>query len=56
MVKVNIGTALNIAFTEQVRGFLEEDAKVVDPRRYLVVARDALADVVAHLLSVLAGG
>ena len=56
MVKVNIGTALNIAFTEQVRGFLEEDAKVVDPRRYLVLARDALADVVAHLLSVLAGG
>lgn len=54
MVKINIGTALNIAFTGAVRDTLA-DAAVVDPRRYLAPARDAMADTVAHFLTVLAG-
>jgi len=52
MVKINIGTALNIAFTGAVR---EHVADHVDPRRYLAPARTAMADVVAHLLNVVAG-
>jgi len=54
IVKVNIGTALNIAATAAVRDILATDANVVDPRRYLVPARDAIAEAVAHFLTVLA--
>lgn len=54
MVKVNIGTALNIAFTAAVRERLAEDERVVDPRRYLSPARDAMTAVAAHLLEVVA--
>lgn len=52
IVKVNIGTALNVAYTEAVRAFFEADAKSVDPRKYLEPARAALADTVAKLLTV----
>jgi fructose-bisphosphate aldolase class II len=55
LVKVNIGTALNAAYTGAVRGVLGADAAAVDPRRALSAARDAMADVVATLLNVLAG-
>lgn len=55
MVKINIGTALNIAFTGAVRTVLAGDEKLVDPRRYLAPARDAMTDAVAHFLTVLAG-
>ncbi len=55
MVKVNIGTALNIAFTAAVRDRLASDAAVVDPRKYLAPARDAMAAVVSESLLVLAG-
>jgi fructose-bisphosphate aldolase class II len=54
MTKVNIGTALNIAFTRSVREQLAADPAVVDPRRYLRPARDAMTDAAAHLLRVLA--
>ena len=54
MVKVNIGTALNIAFTGAVRDRMAADGSVVDPRRYLAPARDAMAAVVADALRVLA--
>jgi len=54
MVKVNIGTALNIAFTSTVRSRLESDPVLVDPRKYLAPARVAMAEVVAHALRVLA--
>lgn len=54
MTKVNIGTALNIAFTGAVRDLLSSDAEVVDPRRYLRSARDAMTAVAAHLLQVVA--
>ena len=53
MAKVNVGTALNIAFTAAVRDTLT-DPTLVDPRKYLAPARDAMAATVAHFLSVLA--
>jgi fructose-bisphosphate aldolase class II len=54
MVKINIGTILNVAFTRAVRDRLDGDASLVDPRRYLAPARDAVSDEVARLLTVLA--
>jgi len=53
MVKINIGTALNVAFTAAVRDQLDADPAVVDPRRYVARARDAMAAVVADVLTVL---
>src|SRR5690349_2636662 len=53
LVKINIGTALNTAFTAAVRERLAADASVVDPRKYIAPARDAMAAVVAHLLTVI---
>lgn len=55
MRKINIGTALNIAYTRGVRQFLDRDAKVVDPRKYLAEARTEMARVVEHLLRTIAG-
>jgi fructose-bisphosphate aldolase class II len=54
IVKVNVGTALNVAFTAAVRGVLADDPTVVDPRRYLASGRDAMAETVAQFLTVLA--
>lgn len=54
MVKINIGTALNVGFTGAVRDHLAEHPEVVDPRRYLAPARDAMADVVARYCDLLA--
>lgn len=51
--KINVGTALNIAMTHSIRDFLTGDERVVDPRRYLAPARQAMAAEVGHLLSVL---
>ena len=53
MVKINVGTALNVAFTAAVRDQLDADPAVVDPRRYVARARDAMAAVVADVLTVL---
>ncbi|NUS52676.1 MAG: fructose-bisphosphate aldolase, partial [Nocardioidaceae bacterium] len=55
MTKVNVGTALNVAFTSRVRDLLDADPKLTDPRRYLGPARDAVADLVAGLLDDLLG-
>ena len=55
IVKVNVGTALGMAFTAAVRRELTGDPDVVDPRHYLAPARDAVADVVARWLRLLAG-
>src|ERR1700712_3855547 len=38
--KVNVGTALNVAFTDAVRGVLSDEPELVDPRRYLRPARE----------------
>ena len=48
IVKVNIGTILNVAFTGAIRRVLT-DASLVDPRKYLAPARADLAAVVARL-------
>ena len=54
MTKVNIATHLNNAFTTALRQHLAEDQDVVDTRRYLGTARDAVAAEAARLLSLLA--
>lgn len=56
MTKINIGTALNIAFSNAVRTHLDASPHTVDPRRYLAEARDATAETVAHLLRVIHAG
>jgi fructose-bisphosphate aldolase class II len=56
MAKINIGTALNTAFTGQVRATLTDRPDLVDPRRYLTPARTAMAATVTAALRVLAGG
>ncbi|WP_055478347.1 class II fructose-bisphosphate aldolase [Sphaerimonospora mesophila] len=48
MKKINIGTALNVAFTAAVDGSRHPGA---DPRPRLAAARDAMADAAAHLLT-----
>ncbi len=45
--KINIGTALNVALTEQVRSALGGDGRLTDPRTYLSRGRDAVAELVA---------
>jgi len=52
LAKVNVGTALNLAFTRRVRQSLDADARLVDPRKYLAPARQAMAETVAHFLKV----
>lgn len=55
LTKINIGTALNIAFTEGVHASLSANPGKVDPRRYLGTARTEVATTVAHLTSVVSG-
>ena len=52
MVKINIGTILNVEFTAAVRG-VGRRRRLVDPRKYLRPARTRIAGTVAHLLDVL---
>jgi fructose-bisphosphate aldolase, class II len=54
IVKVNIGTALNLAFTGTVADQLHRSPASIDPRIYLTVARDAMAECVARFVSLLA--
>jgi fructose-bisphosphate aldolase, class II len=56
ITKVNIATRLNHAFTVAVRASLAEDPSLVDPRRYLGPAREAVAAEACRLLRVLGGG
>lgn len=51
LVKINVGTQLNIAYTAAVRSGLAE-ADSPDPRRYLRGARDDMALVVRRLIGV----
>lgn len=53
MVKVNIGTVLNIAFTDAVRDYLGREATAVDPRKYLGPAREEMARTVTRFARVL---
>jgi fructose-bisphosphate aldolase class II len=51
--KINVGTALNVAMTGSVREVLAGDRKLVDPRKYLTPAREAMSDTVGRLLKAL---
>lgn len=53
MTKINISTHLNGLFTTEVRKALATDESLVDPRRYLAPARDAVRDEVERLLRLL---
>lgn len=53
LTKINVATQLNRVFTAAVRDRLTSDAGVTDPRRYLIVGRDAVAAEVSRLLGVL---
>jgi len=52
MRKVNVGTALNIAYTAAITAYLAENPGVVDPRKYLKAARASVASTVSDLLRV----
>lgn len=53
MTKINIATHLNAVFTGVVRDSLAADASLVDSRKYLGPARDAVSEEVARLLCLL---
>lgn len=53
MSKINIATHLNGVFTHEIRTALDENPKLVDPRKYVGLGRDAIADEVARLLTLL---
>lgn len=55
MVKINVGTALNTAFTGAVRAHLDANPAVVDPRKYLAPGRDEMAATVRRFLEVVGG-
>ncbi|MEU5313254.1 class II fructose-bisphosphate aldolase [Streptomyces sp. NPDC021562] len=54
IVKINIGTALNMSLTRVVRDTLDSLPALTDPRKYLGPARDAVASTVHSMLTVLA--
>ncbi|HKU10077.1 MAG TPA: class II fructose-bisphosphate aldolase [Sinomonas sp.] len=51
MTKINISTHLNGIFTRAIRGYLDENPKVVDSRKYVGVARNALIPETGRLLT-----
>src|SRR5688572_14091523 len=53
LIKIHVGTALNIAFPTAARSTLDADPALVDPRKYPRPARDAMAATVAHFLRLL---
>jgi fructose-bisphosphate aldolase, class II len=54
IVKVNVGTILNVAFTGAIRTHLDNHPLAVDPRTYLTPARDDLAAVVTRMIAAVA--
>ncbi|WP_341956058.1 class II fructose-bisphosphate aldolase [Microbacterium sp. LWH13-1.2] len=54
MTKINVSTHLNGFFTRAVRSTLDADEKLVDSRKYLTPARDALAGEAARMLRLFA--
>ena len=55
MTKINIATHLNKVFTAAVRETLQAQPGLVDSRKYLAPARDAMAAEAARLLIMLDG-
>jgi fructose-bisphosphate aldolase class II len=51
--KVNVGTALTVAFTAAVRRVLEANASLTDPREYLREARDAVSETVVDFCRII---
>jgi fructose-bisphosphate aldolase class II len=47
--KINVGTALNLAFTTEVRQALATNPRMHDPRTYMARGRDAISSTVSHL-------
>jgi fructose-bisphosphate aldolase class II len=54
MTKINLSTHLNGLFTRAVRGVLDEQPKLVDPRAYVRAGRSAVATETARILRLLA--
>jgi fructose-bisphosphate aldolase class II len=54
IVKVNIGTQLNVALTNRIREVLHTDPAMTDPRHFLGAGRAAVADEVAGVLRLFA--
>ncbi|WP_217176930.1 class II fructose-bisphosphate aldolase [Streptomyces sp. AC495_CC817] len=54
MTKINVSTHLNGFFTRAIRETLAADEKLVDSRKYLTPAREALADEAARMLRLFA--
>jgi fructose-bisphosphate aldolase, class II len=52
--KLNVGTALNVAYTAAIRNCLSANADATDPRKYLAAGRTAIGDTVADLCRVVA--
>lgn len=55
LTKINVGTALNVGYTQAVRSCLAADAGLTDPRKYLEPARQAVVDVAADLIATISG-
>ncbi|WJE00667.1 class II fructose-bisphosphate aldolase [Streptomyces antimycoticus] len=55
IVKINIGTALNVAFTGAVREALAARPDLTDPRPYVTQGRETMAETVRVLLGVVSG-
>ncbi|WP_029116148.1 class II fructose-bisphosphate aldolase [Mycobacterium sp. URHB0044] len=53
--KVNVGTALNVAFTAAIRDELAANAGSTDPRNFLAAGRRAIGDTVADLCRAVVG-
>ncbi|MDR1093902.1 MAG: class II fructose-bisphosphate aldolase [Clostridiales bacterium] len=53
MAKVNFATELRCAFSWAVRAYFEKDPAVIDPKKYLSPARDAVITVVKEKIRVL---
>lgn len=51
--KVNVDTDIRLAMTGVIRKYLKENPKEFDPRKYLLAARDAVTQMVAHKMEVL---
>ncbi len=54
MTKINVSTHLNGCFTKAVREALAADEKLVDSRKYLAPAREAVAEEAARMLRLFA--
>ena len=51
MTKINVSTHLNVVFTEAVREYLDTNAQVVDPRKYISEGNKQVAAEVARLMT-----